>query len=118
MSRVHWLADIIDGAYRKVPRDAHPEDNWVWTPQDAIDMHRPEKWGYVEFGREPREPRRDPTWSARELLMEWYYAQREGRPFAPRGVRDPSLADLEETADGGARVGGVSVTRDGRLSVS
>ena len=50
-SRVHWLLDVLGDRYRKVPRDAHPEDNWVWTPQDAIDMHRPEKWGYVTFGR-------------------------------------------------------------------
>ena len=100
MSRVHWLADIIDGAYRKVPRDAHPEDNWVWTPQGAIDMHRPEKWGYVEFGEGPGEARRDSTWPARELLMEYYYARREGRPFVQRGVMDPSLGKLQMVEGG------------------
>ncbi len=26
-----------------------PENNWVWSPQMAIDMHRPEHWGYVFF---------------------------------------------------------------------
>ena len=26
-----------------------PEDNWVWSPQGVIDMHRPEHWGYVQF---------------------------------------------------------------------
>jgi hypothetical protein len=25
------------------------EDNWVWTPQGAINMHVPEKWGYLRF---------------------------------------------------------------------
>lgn len=25
------------------------EDNWVWSPQGVIDMHRPERWGYVRF---------------------------------------------------------------------
>ena len=48
-SRVHWCLDILADGYRRVPREAHPEDNWVWTPQDAIDMHRPEKFGYVTF---------------------------------------------------------------------
>ncbi len=27
----------------------HPEDNWVWSPQGVVDMHRPEKWGEVIF---------------------------------------------------------------------
>jgi hypothetical protein len=46
-SRVEWCYDIIDGAYVKVP--SLREDNWVWSPQDAIDMHRPERWGVVQF---------------------------------------------------------------------
>lgn len=25
------------------------EDNWVWTPQGAINMHIPEKWGYLNL---------------------------------------------------------------------
>ena len=25
------------------------EDNWVWSPQGAINMHIPERWGYVKF---------------------------------------------------------------------
>lgn len=99
-SRVHWLADIIEGRYRKIPREAHPEDNWVWTPQDAIDMHRPERWGYVEFATEAREPRRDETWPARELLMDLYYQHRAGaEEFVFRGVRAPSLSHLRFEQD-------------------
>lgn len=45
-SRVEWTLDIVDGRYVKVDR---PEDNWVWSPQGVIDMHRPEMWGFVEF---------------------------------------------------------------------
>ena len=26
-----------------------PENNWVWSPQGAINMHMPERWGYVQF---------------------------------------------------------------------
>lgn len=26
------------------------EDNWVWSPQGVINMHVPERWGYLEFG--------------------------------------------------------------------
>ncbi len=46
-SRVEWRYDIIDGRYVKVPESR--EDNWVWSPQYAIDMHRPERWGVVQF---------------------------------------------------------------------
>ena len=141
MSRVDWLADIVDGAYRKVPRDAHPEDNWVWTPQDAIDMHRPERWGCLEFsdvgpGVGERRPRRDALWPARERLMEIYYAQRdraepsfEPSDFPVRGVPYPSLSDLRiGPVDGGWRASVqvtpssdrtvcASITSDGRFLV-
>lgn len=46
-SRVEWLTDIVNGKYVKKPNT--PEDNWVWSPQGVIDMHRPEMWGYVQF---------------------------------------------------------------------
>ena len=51
-SRVNWDFDLVDGTYqRKKRKDGTylPEYNWVWSPQDAIDIHRPEKWGYVFF---------------------------------------------------------------------
>ncbi len=50
-SRVQWQLDIVEGMYRKVPDTR--EDNWVWSPQHAIDMHRPEMWGYVVFAGSP-----------------------------------------------------------------
>ena len=27
------------------------EDNWVWSPQGVVDMHIPERWGYLHFAR-------------------------------------------------------------------
>jgi hypothetical protein len=36
-SRVEWIA-------------GHPhEDNWVWSPQGVINMHVPDRWGYLEL---------------------------------------------------------------------
>ena len=52
-SRVEWIVDIIDKKYRKVPKEMRPEDNWVWSPQGVVDMHRPERWGYVQFSTQP-----------------------------------------------------------------
>ena len=46
-SRVEWHTTIADGKYVKVP--GQPEDNWVWSPQGLIDMHVPDRWGYVHF---------------------------------------------------------------------
>ncbi len=46
-SRVEWVHEIVDGRYRKIANTK--EDNWVWSPQGVIDMHLPEKWGYVRF---------------------------------------------------------------------
>jgi hypothetical protein len=75
-SRVEWLTELIEGSYRKVPDKR--EDNWVWSPQGIIDMHRPEKWGYVQFTQtEVATFRPDPALPARDLLQEIYYAQRD-----------------------------------------
>ncbi len=46
-SRVEWQHEIAGGKYRKIANTK--EDNWVWSPQGVIDMHRPEMWGVVRF---------------------------------------------------------------------
>jgi hypothetical protein len=46
-SRVEWRTTIEGGKYVKAPH--LPEDNWVWSPQGLINMHVPDRWGYVEF---------------------------------------------------------------------
>lgn len=46
-SRVEWQTRVVDGRYEKIPNT--PENNWIWSPQGVIDMHRPEQWGRVEF---------------------------------------------------------------------
>lgn len=76
-SRVQWKHEVKEGKYEKVPKSR--EDNWVWSPQGAIDMHRPERWGYLQFstgapGKAAFRP--DPDWPARDLLHRVYYAQR------------------------------------------
>ncbi len=81
-SRVEWRFEVVDGKYQKVPN--RKEDNWVWSPQHVIDMHRPEMWGYVQFstidaqrlqavGGAPFRP--DPAGAAKHLLHRVYRAQ-------------------------------------------
>ncbi|CAD0003895.1 carbohydrate-binding family 9-like protein [Flavobacterium chungangense] len=51
-SRVNWQHSLVDGKYeRKKDADGKflPEYNWVWSPMGVINMHEPEKWGYVYF---------------------------------------------------------------------
>jgi hypothetical protein len=50
-SRVQWDHDIIDGRYyRKKENDNYlSEYNWVWSNQKVINMHEPEKWGFLQF---------------------------------------------------------------------
>lgn len=87
-SRVEWETDVRDGRYAKRLRpgtkDAMPEDNWVWSPQGAINMHMPERWGSVQFsGRNAgrgldafvEDPNDRVTWELRRL----YYRQRRYR---------------------------------------
>jgi hypothetical protein len=51
-SRVEWDVDPTAGGYRKrtdAQGKALPEHNWVWSPQGVIDMHVPQRWGFIRF---------------------------------------------------------------------
>lgn len=76
-SRVEWDVVVEGGKYVKVP--GRPEHNWVWSPQYAIDMHRPELWGYVQFSHMPPGTdafHPDAAWETRCRLMDVYWAQK------------------------------------------
>jgi hypothetical protein len=103
-SRVEWPLALVDGAYRPVP--GRKENNWVWSPQHVVDMHRPETWGYVQFSSRPAGTavfRPDSSLPARRWLHEVYYAQRDfkktrGRwaaTLAELGVATPGPAGLD-----------------------
>jgi hypothetical protein len=113
-SRVEWQHQVVDGRYRKVPNTK--EDNWVWSPQGAIDMHRPERWGYVQFTTAPPGQgtyRPDPAGPIRDRLMLIYHAHRafheKNKRWAAK-IEDLTLPDsaglpqhttsLRPTADG------------------
>jgi len=51
-SRVEWDTKAENGRYVKLKdKSGHnlPEHNWVWSPQGVVDMHCPERWGYLSF---------------------------------------------------------------------
>ena len=82
-SRVEWDAEITEGKYVKIKDPSgkpRPEHNWVWSPQGVINMHFPERWGYLQFTRNTgptapfkmpyQEKQKDPLWLC-------YYRQKE-----------------------------------------
>ncbi len=116
-SRVEWQHELTDGGdYRTVPGTS--ENNWVWSPQGIVDMHRPERWGVLQFTDAPPgtvafQP--DPTLVARDLLMEVYHAQKAY--YAAHERWAPSIDALglgpDRLAVGEARVIDLRVEDDG-----
>lgn len=52
-SRVEWDTKFIGDKYVKdvdpTTGKPKPEHNWVWSPQGVVNMHFPERWGYLFF---------------------------------------------------------------------
>jgi hypothetical protein len=87
-SRVEWPHEVVNGKYRRVA--GSKEENWVWSPQGVVNMHRPETWGYVQFstgtpGSVTFKP--DPAWQARCMLHTIYYGQHAFREKRGRWAR-------------------------------
>ena len=57
-SRVEWDTKAVGGKYIKLTDSMGrnlPEHNWVWSPQGVVDMHYPERWGYLAFNKDVTE---------------------------------------------------------------
>jgi hypothetical protein len=104
-SRVDWDMEIEEGVYHKVTDPATgrpvPEHNWVWSPQGAVNMHMPERWGFVQFsdrlagdGVAPFVVDADEP--VRHALRAVYHAQRVHR--ADTGWYAEGLEELKLTA--------------------
>ncbi len=111
-SRVQWRLDAKEGGYTKRlhPQTGKPlpEDNWVWSPQGAINMHMPERWGVVQFsdtvaGSRVAAAVGDPNDRVKWALRRLYYRQRQH--FAAHGRYGATLAALDA---GNVRVEGLA----------
>jgi beta-galactosidase len=95
-SRVEWQILTNHGRYEKVPGRA--EDNWIWSPQGVVDMHRPEMWGVVQFTGKPGAAGQPvaalPGKPARDAALDIYHAQRDFRDQQHRWATN--VAELEE----------------------
>jgi hypothetical protein len=54
-SRVEWGTKVDNGKnIRLTDSVGHrlPEHNWVWSAQGVVNMHYPERWGYLQFTKQ------------------------------------------------------------------
>lgn len=99
-SRVQWDVDVVNGRYvKRKGEDGKPlpEYNWVWSPQGVINMHLPERWGYLYFSQQPAgEQRIDFAMPYVEMQKQYlwlvYYRQKEY--FGKHGRYSKSLKEL------------------------
>lgn len=107
-SRVQWGHKVMDGGYQRVPSktertDTWHEDNWVWSPQGVVNMHRPETWGIVQFSESPVgtafTPYKDPTMEARYLLHHILYRQEQYKQRRGHYAATLAQLDLESLSD-------------------
>ena len=82
-SRVEWDTDAAGDQNRKRQNSAGqtlPEHNWVWSPQGVINMHYPERWGYLQFTRQTDAAFQLPyTEQQKRYLWLVYYRQKQYR---------------------------------------
>ncbi|MEG1563403.1 MAG: sugar-binding protein [Bacteroides sp.] len=69
-SRVQWL------------KAKGPEENWVWSPTGKVDMHMPDRWGFLYFspatvGQNKETFQYPYNMAAYKLLWAMFYAQQE-----------------------------------------
>jgi len=84
LSRVAWPLEVKDGRYVKKMNTkgvANEPDYWVWAPQGTVNLHMPERWGYLLFADEDghaaasAEARLDSLDRAQPLVWKVYYLQ-------------------------------------------
>ncbi|CAD0005454.1 carbohydrate-binding family 9-like protein [Flavobacterium salmonis] len=96
-SRVNWQHSLVDGKYeRKKDADGKflPEYNWVWSPMGVINMHEPEKWGYVYFSSKEE---KDTFTIPQDEKVKWelYYLYRTQKEYYQKNkVWAKTLTDL------------------------
>uniref|UniRef100_M4BEE5 Carbohydrate-binding domain-containing protein n=1 Tax=Hyaloperonospora arabidopsidis (strain Emoy2) TaxID=559515 RepID=M4BEE5_HYAAE len=88
-SRVEWPVRVVSdrdtGKQFYEKESGLSEENWTWSAQFAVDMHRPEWWGYLHFRPQNESPPvtkdnnetvpLDPEWGVRYVSFQYYYAQ-------------------------------------------
>ncbi len=99
-SRVEWQTDIVDGKYVRRKDSSGkllPEDNWVWSPQGVINMHCPERWGYLLFTKQTKSadaPQFVLPYGEKQRQYLWLVYYRQKAYFEKNKKYAPTLAEL------------------------
>ncbi|RFS23025.1 hypothetical protein DVR12_11105 [Chitinophaga silvatica] len=121
--RVEWDQEIKDGQYTILKK---PEHNWSWSPQGIVNMHLPERWGYVKFTTEASDTSFQLPASIKEEQVLWQVFIKE-MMYRWQHQRFAQLAELElpdqpykitleaTTIQFEATINNLSVNQDGRL---
>ncbi|TPG72485.1 hypothetical protein EAH73_01035 [Hymenobacter nivis] len=95
-SRVEWDTKAV-GAKNVKLQDAsgkdRPEHNWVWSPQGVVNMHYPERWGYLQFTRRAGTTWQLPAAEVRKQYL-WLVYYRQQRFKEKNGRYAATLAEL------------------------
>ena len=81
-SRLQWEVEFSQEGYAR--GEEASVDNWVWSPHGIVNMHYPERWGFVQFslrgaGQGEVEFQVPPEQEAQKVLRTIYYQQRQFR---------------------------------------
>ena len=104
-SRVQWRTEVVDGEYSKTinPETGkpYPEHNWVWSPQHAIDMHKPEYWGVLQLseinaGKGSESYAKDPDFETKVILRELFDQQHIFRHNHNRFAQSADQLDIDK----------------------
>jgi hypothetical protein len=76
-SRVQWQHEVNDSTYsRKKLNGKHiPENNWVWSPIGLVNMHYPERWGFLHFVQNEESTELPPFYEIEKTAWNIHYLQ-------------------------------------------
>lgn len=111
-SRVNWDFELHDGVYERKKgangKLAH-EYNWVWSPMGVINMHEPEKWGYVFFSTQaPSDKIEFKIPKDEEIKWEMYRWYRSQKAYFKKNNR--YITDLDSLMQGRTMIEGKQLT--------
>lgn len=113
-SRVEWDTKAEGNKNSKL-KDASgkdlPEHNWVWSPQGVINMHYPERFGYLQFTRKP-DAVFTLSFSEKQKKYLWLIYYRQKQYQQKNGKYAQTLAELN--IERGAKIG----ERENRLEMN
>jgi len=93
-SRVEWDTKADKGKYVKLKDHKGnnlPEHNWVWSPQGIVNMHYPERWGYLQFNKTSTNTVFNLPYSEQQKRYLWLIYYQEKKWYTQHQVYQQSL---------------------------